>query len=805
MKVQRLLQINMAALVALGTLLLGMGQRSGWLATIVIVAAATSVYFTDILEQFQLSRRAANILAVVAVAMFLHDFLPADRPGYLPAIANLLIYLQIIHLYRKKTIRIYWQLAMLSLLQVVVAAVVSAGFEFGPLLVIYMFVALSALCLFFLYRETVRYAPRDLAETDGHWQRPLTAPLAPPPGRMTDHPSDRALGWAMIWQIVKMGLASIAFTLAGFFAVPRVGSMLYRDTVSDQQAVVGFSTEISLDQIGDIIRSDQSVMRVHFVDHEKGTTYELRQEPYFRGATLTEYSPKGRSADWKMAHRDRRRRLQPGHSIEDLIRVEIVLEPDRKRALFGMLPIYQIDESTNPIRVERRTGHLFFSDRSRPKSSEPFRYVFGTTGFGKGFRGGYDRLITPLAKGQQPRSLEALTAWDEDKLPLLKELADDIIAQDKLSNEFVRGVEPRFYRVQALERHFRYNSPYTYSLQRPPKQNRPPGNPIDPTEDFIANHRTGHCEFFASALTLMLRSQGIPARIVVGYKGGEFNSVGEYYQVKRLDAHAWVEAYLEPKQALASMLREDEPRDVGAWVRLDPTPGTDRSDADQARGGVIGRLIELFEYGQVLWTDYVLELNWDRQKKAIYDPIYAELSLLVRDLLSWEVWSHLPIGIARTLGIDVYGRATGRWFSWRAGLTAMSVCLVLVGVFRLVRSPIGRLIVWIASRRPAAKSRRSLRIEFYRRLETVLARHGMKRAATQTQREFALEAAGQLTESPSCRHTASMPRRVVEAFYRVRFGGHALDKHEAEAVEHALTSLEEALSADAQKAAGNGG
>ena len=802
MKVQRLLQINMAALVSLGTLLLGMGQRSGWLATVVIVAAATSVYFTDILEQFQLSRRAANILAVVAVAIFVHDFLPDDRSNYLPAIANLLIYLQIIHLYRKKTIRIYWQLATLSLLQVVVAAVVSAGFEFGPLLVIYMFVALSALCLFFLYRETASYAPRDLAVTYGDWQWPMTAPPAPPSGRMTDHPSDGALGWAVIWQIVKMGLASIAFTMAVFFAVPRVGSMLWQDSETDSQQVVGFSTEISLNEIGDIIKSDQSVMRVHFIDHGKGNTYELRQEPYFRGATLTNYSPKGGSADWKMARRDRGSRLQPGRSIKDLVRLEIVLEPDRKRALFGMFPVFQVDETTNPVRVERRTGQLFFSDRARPKSSEPFRYVLGTTGF----EDGWHRQITPLAKGQQPRSLDALKEWDPDKLPELKRIADSIIDDAMLSDDEVdQGVEPRFRRAQALEAHFRYNSRYTYSLQAASRQNRSPGNPIDPTEDFIANHRTGHCEYFASALALMLRSQDIPARIVVGYRGGEFNSVGEFYQVKRLDAHAWVEAYLEPKHIPASLLREDEPRDVGAWVRLDPTPGTDQSSADQALSGAFARLIELFEYAQVLWTDYVLELNWDRQKKDIYDPLYVELSLLIRDLLSWEVWSHLPIGIARTLGIDIYGRASGRWFSWRAGLTAMFVCLVFVGVFRLVRPPIGRLIAWIANHRPVPKSRRSLRIEFYRRLEMVLARHGMKRAATQTQREFALEAAGQLTESPSCRHAASMPRRVVEAFYRVRFGGHALDKHEAEAVEHALTRLEEALSADAQNAAGNGG
>ena len=85
-----------------------------------------------------------------------------------------------------------------------------------------------------------------------------------------------------------------------------------------------------------------------------------------------------------------------------------------------------------------------------------------------------------------------------------------------------------------------------------------------------------------------------------------------------------------------------------------------------------------------------------------------------------------------------------------------------------------------------------VRIEFYRRLEAVLGRFGLVRSATQTQREFARHAESVLLESTGEPHLASLPGVVVEAFYCVRFGGSALDKPQAQAVEKALVELADA-------------
>jgi transglutaminase-like putative cysteine protease len=82
--------------------------------------------------------------------------------------------------------------------------------------------------------------------------------------------------------------------------------------------------------------------------------------------------------------------------------------------------------------------------------------------------------------------------------------------------------------------------------------------------EFVFEMDQGYCEYFATAMTVMLRSQGVPARYVVGYSTGE--QVGENtYRVRELNAHAWVEVYFA---------------DVG-WVKFDPTPGQNRLDAEQ--------------------------------------------------------------------------------------------------------------------------------------------------------------------------------------------------------------------------------
>ena len=76
----------------------------------------------------------------------------------------------------------------------------------------------------------------------------------------------------------------------------------------------------------------------------------------------------------------------------------------------------------------------------------------------------------------------------------------------------------------------------------------------DPVADFLFNMREGHCEYFASAMVLMLRSRRVPARLVNGFQMGEYNEAADVYTVRQSDAHSWVEAYF-PRQGHSGVWR----------------------------------------------------------------------------------------------------------------------------------------------------------------------------------------------------------------------------------------------------------
>ena len=120
-------------------------------------AAVLSVIFTDVLGWIRLNRIVANLAALGAAVLVMFDFFSNDYgPGKLLSIANLLICLQVVLFFQKKNTRIYWQLAVLSLLQVVVAAALSTGVYFGAVLVCYMVLGLVTMALFFIHRESTR-------------------------------------------------------------------------------------------------------------------------------------------------------------------------------------------------------------------------------------------------------------------------------------------------------------------------------------------------------------------------------------------------------------------------------------------------------------------------------------------------------------------------------------------------------------------------------------------------------------------------------------------------------------------------
>jgi transglutaminase-like putative cysteine protease len=158
-------------------------------------------------------------------------------------------------------------------------------------------------------------------------------------------------------------------------------------------------------------------------------------------------------------------------------------------------------------------------------------------------------------------------------------------------------------RARRLERHLVNDYGYTLDFQ-----GRSADNPI---EDFLFRYKSGQCEYFASSMVLMLRSQGIPARLVTGFLGGEYNPFEGYYVVRDSNAHAWVEAYLPGE----------------GWRIFDPTPPAGRP-ADTG-SGLTGFLRQGWDFLVFRWDRYVLTFG-------LYDQlrIFGGLRGLWHDFLA---------------------------------------------------------------------------------------------------------------------------------------------------------------------------
>jgi len=790
MKLERLLQINLATLTALGALLLGLGQNDLSLPFLALLAAVGSVVFTDVLGWFALNRNVANLAAVAAVALSLTKFFNLESEMQLLAIANLLVYLQAVLLFQEKNGRVYWQLCVLSLLQVVVASALHLGMSFGLMLLIYMVLAFSALTFFYLYREQNRF--RRARRRARRAQRAVAAGQSKPRNRLqfrADGVGDvasRIPRRATTGHVIRLSLVSLAVSVVFFYSVPRIRNDAWAG--AGASAITGFSENVSLGEMRRVLKKDGLVMRVEFLDAETRQPVRPTKNPYFRGAALASYDSDGHWSRVRVRGRDKPQEIELPPAQVQLTQQRIRLENSPDGVVFAVAPAYR-DRASTPkrLRVDPRTGRLAWRRYQRPRGR--VQYELLTDAFVQG-----DQLKA-IAAGAPPS--KACNEWRN--LIQIKALADRVVSE--------AGIDPnkKVEVARALENHLSTSPLYSYTLD----PRRPRNRKADPVEDFLFNYREGHCQHFAGALALMLRTQGVPSRVVVGYAGSEYNRVGDYHQVKQHHAHAWVEAHFQMHELplgtrIAGLPPGGDKSDGengeraargahGVWLRLDPTPPARDEILAASNSGLLDRLSEWLDYLQMLWADYVLELNSDRQQAAIYEPLKERLSSFFRDLFSAQAWRDKLNQWAEDLGIDREGLLSGRWFNWRAGLAASLAVLFLV---LLVRGMI-RLVRWTRRRftggRATAQRRERPIIDFYRDLEALLEKAGFERPPGQTQREFAVSVAGQLAESPASQPVSGLPRQIVEMFYRVRFGGKTLDPRQQESVQSALAELRQSL------------
>jgi transglutaminase-like putative cysteine protease len=227
-------------------------------------------------------------------------------------------------------------------------------------------------------------------------------------------------------------------------------------------------------------------------------------------------------------------------------------------------------------------------------------------------------------------TLRSSTAFHSDgALPAAMRTADLRIptGRNARSIELARAIRARVgddaQFVQAVLAKF-HDEEFFYTLEPP----RLESNSVD---DFLFNTRRGFCEHYASAFTMLARAAGIPARVVTGYQGGEYNPLNDYLIVRQSDAHAWSEVWLEDQ----------------GWVRVDPTAavaperierGLDASLGDEesvpgrmfVRTPMLLQIRRAWDAVNTFWNDRVVEFGEAQQRSllerfGIDDPDWREL------------------------------------------------------------------------------------------------------------------------------------------------------------------------------------
>lgn len=664
-------------------------------------------------------------LGVLAAMAFLVFEMFFDGPSvYVLDLAHFMILLCACKFFDLQKDRDIGLVAVIAFLVLVIGALVSGSILFAMAIGIDVTVGVWWLIEFHLKRENEAVLTRRRASLGGAASQFGSGAQVSSVDVSSGAPGDRQPRTARVVVFVASGLLALSAML--FVAVPRGwGRPFFGRFQGVAAAMTGFTDEVKLDDAR-LIESDAPVMRVVFSRGGEiigGGDFE----PYLRGATMDCYV-EGRwqrtsepSPGYKV-HGDSPTQLTSMPHLfrpEDLIRQEVWLEQVGSY-FFAMYP---------PVAFGSRDIGLVERDRVdlvlKPKApvGQTAKYTVYSPA-----------VLSPAAVealDYQPSSArrrrDGRSSISRGVRRIARQLADPLGDPADPANHA---------RIAEGIRAYLSGDDFEYTL------NRGTGRPrdADPVEDFLFRSRRGHCEFFASAMTLMCQSLGMQARLVSGYAVGTYNSVGEFHQFRQKDAHAWVEVKLP---------------DVG-WTTFDPSP-TRAAQILRTEGGLSEDLRRLTEYVQFKWSVFVVAFD-----SEIRDELVGQFGAWFRQLKeggggagdTWRAtkrffWGPELLTLAQ------------RFLYWLLLVLGVAFFLLLTRILWIVslmireylpaRAPAGAVMV----RRPEAK--------FYDRLLLLLANKGHRKPPSLTPREFA----ARLTESHA---ELGEVGELTEWFYEAQYG-----------------------------------
>lgn len=384
-------------------------------------------------------------------------------------------------------------------------------------------------------------------------------------------------------QYFRMGgvliLQAMPFMIILFIIMPRLGP-LWAVPLPQGKGKTGFSDTLEMGDLGSLVQSPEVAFRASF----EGSV-PPPQQLYWRGLILDEFD----GLRWQTAPMSSRpigETTGAALSAAEVLRYSVVMEPHHYRWLFTLDPV--LAAKSAQLRLEYDERGLLSTRRPVVNKAE------------------YSAVSsrTPLPPTQ------SLSPWEEKRLTRLPDGGNPRATQ--MAREWVSiGLKPEQMIDRALNI---FHDQFVYTM-------RPPRLGVNAIDDFLFETKRGFCEHFASTFVYLMRTGGVPARIVVGYQGGDFNPVDAYFIVRQSDAHAWAEVWLEGE----------------GWRMVDPTAAVAPSRIERGveealamdERELVGRvrwsstaLQSFYQYWDSVgysWNRWVLNYDRDSQRNLLSD------------------------------------------------------------------------------------------------------------------------------------------------------------------------------------------
>lgn len=698
--VERYFQVSLFLLIAVGfATLFSTGRLDPISVAFVAIALVVRGYLLLKSSEFKIPERWTNYLTLAYVLVFAIDLFLISG-SYLTASVHLVLFSLVVKIFSIQRERDYIYLAALSFLAVLAASVLTVDSVFFGSFVVFILLAVNT----FVSMEIRRSLKK--AKHHGH------ASGAPR--------SERQIALSLSANALMIVLAIVLGSAVLFFMLPRFSAGYLSAFAPHNDLVTGFSENVNLGAIGRIQQTDQVVMHIQ-------TDQPIDVDLKWRGMALTvfdgrKWSNESNSIEEQESYSGRyllrrtevRKLNLPAQTPDSrefrLLRYRVVMEPLGTNVIF-LAPV--------PIELGGRFREISIDDNGSIANIDRSRLTESYEAVSQIVQPSADKLRSE--SGDYPRGFEILyTNLPAGFDPKITDLARQITSSAKNDYDRAAAIE------QYLREHF------SYTLQLPDR------TPDDPIADFLFVRKRGHCEYFASAMAVMLRSIGIPTRLVNGFRNGEFNDVTGSYIVRARNAHTWVEAYIPS---------------VG-WYSFDPTPA-------EALPVVTtwSRMRLYFDAAQEFWREWVINYDFGHQWSLTVSTV-TKAQRTAFDLRRWvRIKYMMLVHEARNLN----ERVTRDPRTWGGLLVALVSTVVVLWNLRLIVRAIRQRGI---ARRPSRAPQKAASIWYGRMLKRV-AREGYFKKPSETPTEFVkgIPEAG-LRQSVS---------RFTERYERARFGDSAAD------------------------------